>query len=689
MTKTLILDADRDLRALLGSALAASGAEVLEAGSTREAEEQLSRGPVDLAVVDGNLLNGAGLDFIARLRQRDRTIRLVLLSAHFRDLKTFTQLTTELDVSLVMYKPIEPIGFAQRITQLLSPLPAPAAPAKAAEPSATSALALDLGALRTQFASRLPDKLAALTVALEAARLDPGRLDDARTLAHRLRGSAGSYGYAAVGAAVGLVEDLLKADDPSKVAARRFFWEDVEGALRDARAAAARAPDLASRGIEVPHPRQRALLVVDDDPEFLQMVRGIARKLLIEVVTAQSPDEALQCAQSQPLVAALLDVHLGDQTSFSLARRLRETPANAQLPIAFASVDRSIQTRVAIAEAGGTKFFEKPMTEESFSELAQQLMRVADGQQARVLSVDDDQDAIDEYSTHLRAAGFAVDHLLSADGLVEQLERTRPDVLLLDVNLPRVSGIDVCRALRLSERWELLPILIVTTQTDAATRLRAFRAGASDVIAKPVLPEELLARVRVQEERARLLSDRADKDGLSGLLLRRAFVEAFQRSLAACTRDKKPLSLVLLDFDHFKQINDTHGHLAGDRVIARLGELLRRRFRVEDLRARWGGEEFVLVFPGCGVDFATRAARLLLEEFSALSFTGDDTTPFCATFTAGAVCCPDDGVSMSALIRRADELLYAGKRAGRNRVMGGSVADAGAAAAQARSREAQ
>lgn len=231
------------------------------------------------------------------------------------------------------------------------------------------------------------------------------------------------------------------------------------------------------------------------------------------------------------------------------------------------------------------------------------------------------------------------------------------------------SGLDVCRALRMSESYEALPIFIVTGQTDDHTRLSAFRAGASDVVAKPVLPEELRARLGVQLERVGLLRDRADKDSLSGLLTRRALVEAFQRALASATRDEKPLSLALLDIDKFKRVNDTYGHLSGDEVIAQLGDLLQRRFRLEDLRGRWGGEEFILVFPGQNVGFAERAAALLLGEFSQLSFASDDGQPFTATFTAGVAAYPEDGTSVPALVRRADERLYAGKQGGRNQVV--------------------
>ncbi len=669
--KLLLVDDDLDVRAVLKTALTARGWEVLEAGSVREAEAALKREKIDLFVITGQLPDATGLTFIMNLRSGGEKAPMVYMSEVFGDLKAFNHITHELGVSLVAYKPVEPASFSARVSELIGwdgsvrrgSLPAPSS-------GPPSAIVDELAGLKRQFAEGLPEKLRALELALEASKRQGARLGEARMLAHRLRGSAGSYGFPALGEAMGVAEELLSAP-PVRESGLHGFWEQVDRALLDARASASRGAEQSSFGAVANGGTTKPLLIVDDDPDFLRMFHGLAKKLLIDVVSAASSEQALQRARSQPLLGAVLDVHLHEEDSFALARRLRETPANEEIPIAFSSVDGRISTRVAALEAGGTKFFDKPISEESFGDLVQQFLRLSHAGQARVLIVDDDRDVAEHYFHCLRGAGFAVEVLPSADELVDKLEELRPDVLLLDVNLPHVSGIDVCRALRMSERWELLPILIVTAHLDPELRLQAFRAGASDVIGKPVLPEELLARVGVQEERVRLQRDRADKDPLSGLMLRRAFVEALQRPLSACAREKKPLSLVLLDLDRFKQINDTHGHLSGDRVIAGLGQLLRRRFRVEDLRARWGGEEFVLAFPGQGKTFAALAARRVLTEFAALRFSADDGTPFGATFTAGVAECPAEGYSLATLIRSADALLYEGKRAGRNRVYAG------------------
>lgn len=682
MKTVLLLDDDDDFRSLVATVLRAAQLEVVEARTLADAEALFEQVGIDLVVVDGLLPDGRGTTFIERLRARNRTARVIFVSAFFRDLKTFERLTKELEVSLVIYKPVDVEDLSNQIQRLVDQ-PKTTVPA-----AGIPDLKAELAALHAQFTQKLPARLAELEAAVARAEIDQEHIVDARRLAHQLRGSAGSYGYPALGEAAGYVEDLLAEAQADPSAIRRQTWEEVDRALNDTRLCLERVPQLTDPdGLAPGVAMQKALLVVDDDPDFLHFVRMAGRKLLLNVVTAQSASEAMQRARATPLLGAILDVYLFDQTSFSLAREIRDTPANGEIPIAFASADRGIDTRVAAVAAGGTRFFEKPISEESFAALTQQLAMVSDAANGKVLIVDDDPDVVEHYSFHLRGAGIAVDTLDSADTITEKLEEVCPDVLLLDINLPRISGLDVCRALRMSERFELLPILIVTAQTDDRTRLSAFRAGASDVVAKPVIAEELLARVGVQLARERLQRDRADKDALSGLLSRRALVEAFQRALAGATRDGNPLSMVLLDLDTFKKVNDDYGHLAGDQVISRLGDLLRRRFRVEDIRGRWGGEEFMLVFPGEGAEFAEPAAKLLLAEFSDLRFTSDDGQPFSATFTAGVATYPEDGASISTLVRRADERLYRGKRRGRNQIVVAEAKPSGSRQADAGTRE--
>ena len=668
MTTVLVLDDDPDLRALIRSALQSHKMESLEAGTVEEARQILSRQRVDAVIVDGLLPDERGLDFIAEFRSRDKTTDIIFISAHCQDLKTFRQLTREFHVSLVLSKPFDAFELASELRHLLvdsraePPTLLESSPENPLESGPEEELQEQLEALSRGYRERLPQKLEELREALELARCDPEKISLARSLAHRLHGSAGSYGLPELGEAVGKIEAHL-----SKTCDEARTWDPPFEFLKEALSTLQRMqPSFHSK--VPPAPVTAHLLVVDDDTDFLELLQALSRKLGIPVVTASSAEQAMDLALRLPLVGAILDVHMGSEVAFGLARRLRDSKGNSEMPLAFASVDHSLETRVAASAAGGTRFFDKPISEDSLLALVQQFVHQSQERQSRVLLVDDDPDIIRQYSGILRAAQFSVETLPDPENLLERMETYRPDLLLLDIELPTWSGLDICRALRSSPQWDLLPILMISSQLDVSRRVRAYQAGASDVLTKPLVEEELVARVTVQLDRARLLKDRSDRDPLSGLLLRRAFLDASQRALAGCSRAGTPLSVALIDIDHFKSINDRYGHSVGDQVIAALGELLLRRFRTEDLRCRWGGEEFLLAFPGQTAEFATMAARRLLQEFASAPFVTETGETFQVTFTAGVSAYPQDGSSLLALVRKADEALYAGKSAGRNQV---------------------
>lgn len=521
--------------------------------------------------------------------------------------------------------------------------------------------------LNEDFAAKLPAKLDELASAMSSGKDNPKELDRALLLSHRLRGTAGALGFPDVGDFARSIEDALMRI--SEGAPRsNYFWENAWRSLREAIRFARSGPESQRLTVRPGKIHRRPLLVIDDDEDYLRLLRTYARRQSMSIVTAQTVEEGMVLASRGLLCGVMVDVHLASQSGFSAAEKIRTIQNNPELPVIFASVDGTLDTRIAAVQAGANRFLDKPLSEQKFAELFLQVP-FAEAQAARIVILDDDEIVLEKYKCELEAEQYFVKGISDPSELVHVLDDVRPDALLLDVNLGKMSGIDICKALRCSERWQFLPILMFSGDKDAEMRVSAYQAGATDVLGKPLSVQELMTRVSVQADRIRSMRDRSDRDALSGLMLRRAFVETMQRCMATCAREKKLLSLVLIDIDHFKHINDQHGHLTGDRVIATFGEVLRNRFRIEDLRARWGGEEFILAFPGQGAEFAAFAARKLLTEVSTKHFEGEDGTSFQVTFTAGVAQFPDDGESLDLLVKRADEHLYEGKAQGRARVV--------------------
>lgn len=298
-------------------------------------------------------------------------------------------------------------------------------------------------------------------------------------------------------------------------------------------------------------------------------------------------------------------------------------------------------------------------------ELAERLVE----ESPAVMAVDDDPQVLAAIRSLLRPPRFSLTTLDDPLGFWEALEEVSPDLLILDVDMPYVSGVELCRVVRNDPRWIRLPVLFLTGHTDSDTVHRVFAVGADDYVSKPIVGPELLTRIVNRLERTQLHRRMADTDPLTGVANRRKFSEVLSRFLRMADRFSQPLSLALLDLDHFKQINDLHGHAVGDAVLRRLGEILLRSFRSEDVVARWGGEEFVVGMYGVArADGVSRLASVL-ETLRQEEFSGPDHSRFRVTFSAGVAQYPEDGADLPDLSRAADGALYQAKVAGRNRVL--------------------
>ncbi len=634
----------------LTGALEGAGYRVVRARSGVEASSVLVPEQPDLLVVGGVLADGPGIKWVAGLGRASAPVLFV--SSFWRDLQSITQLRA-LGVSLVVYKPVDSAVFLEQVNGLLT------GPPPSSSSAEERAFESRLTALRTEYVQSLPAQLARLEALLgpggEGGGVEARR--DARAMAHALRGTAGSCGLMDVAEAAAWLEEGF---GPAPAGARSRG--EALGALRRAVGAALGRWSKAEGGEASPR-----LLIVSADPALREVAGRVARRLL---VTPYEYAEGPGVFDGAAPDVALLD---GDLTppgfAFEVARRLRSLPGGETLPLAFVAERAELEERVRAAHVGASLFLGKPLDEGTLEAALRQLLAQREREQPHVLLVDGDAEFCRAVSEALGRQRMRVTSLGEPSAILETLEEARPDLLLLDVVLEGVSGFDICRMLRAMPRWQGLPVLFLTSKSGLETRIAAFRAGADDYLMKPVVEDELLARLRVRIERSRLLRERADKDVLTGLLTRRTLLEQLTARLAEARRHRRPLALCMLDIDRFKAVNDTHGHLAGDQVLVGLGQLFARRFRREDLRGRWGGEEFVLAFPG----EVTATAEALLDrvrgEFRETVFSGTDGVPFHATLSAGIAGFPEDGATAEELLRAADLRLYAAKRAGRDRVV--------------------
>jgi diguanylate cyclase (GGDEF)-like protein len=213
--------------------------------------------------------------------------------------------------------------------------------------------------------------------------------------------------------------------------------------------------------------------------------------------------------------------------------------------------------------------------------------------EAEVLVVDDDPIIALTLERMLTPWGLHVS-TLTPSHLFDALEVKTPDLIILDVEFPHMSGIELCQRIRERPHWSAVPIVFLTAHTDAATVHRVYMAGADDFVSKPIVEPELVTRILNRLERSRLLRHMAETDLLTGVINRWTSTQKLTQDLQQCVRQERNFCLALVGVENLKLMNQQHGHAMGDRALARVGEVLRLHFRYPTLVARWGGSEFVI-----------------------------------------------------------------------------------------------
>jgi two-component system, cell cycle response regulator len=309
-----------------------------------------------------------------------------------------------------------------------------------------------------------------------------------------------------------------------------------------------------------------------------------------------------------------------------------------------------------------------------------------DGSQARILIVDDHEDNIELLRARLDSWGFATDSAADGEQALQRIQQSPPDLILLDVMMPKIDGIEVARRVKGDRSLPFIPIIMQTALDATENKVEGLEAGADDYITKPIDFAELKARVnsmlrikRLQdalEERERQLLEANERlrhmsqtDALTGLDNRRHLEERIDEMFEHARRLNEPFACVMCDLDRFKSVNDTYGHQAGDAVLKQFARILRHEVREIDRVGRYGGEEFMLLLPGTVLDAAVTFAERVRKEVEGHTFTFEG-TQICRTASFGVSAWPHPRISnCDVLVRAADDALYVAKETGRNRVI--------------------
>lgn len=514
-----------------------------------------------------------------------------------------------------------------------------------------------LDALRARFrestAARLLE-MDALVTRLERDASDAEALDALGRHFHGLAGLGATYGFPSVstvadeGEAVAIPLSRSQGVPSAQEIAR---WRELIASIhREMQGEGEPNAGIAN----IPHAAADFhVLLVEDDADLVACLEPILRGEGMYVETRTTRTSALDALDERMPDAVIVDVILPDGSGYDVVEALRDMPGGDDAGAIVISVRGGFVDKLRAIRVGADAFADKPL---DIPNLVRRLQLFRDRKYRppeRIFLVEDDPTQVVIIQRILESAGyeFAIcDHPAKFE---EMLHAFVPDLVLLDVQLPGgVNGYDLARYLRQSERFTTVPILFVTGEREADAVNRGVRSGGDDYLLKPVDPSRLLSSIASRLERAGAVRALTERDPLTGLLTRSTFETRARQSARG--------ALVVLDIDHFKEVNDTHGHATGDRVLVSLGTLLRRGLRQSDFAARLGGEEFGLLIDVADVDDAVRLTQRLLDDFAALDQGG-----FRVTFSAGVAPVTS---SLEASLAAADAAMYEAKRSGRGRV---------------------
>jgi two-component system cell cycle response regulator len=451
------------------------------------------------------------------------------------------------------------------------------------------------------------------------------------------------------------------------------------------------------------------ILIVDDVAANVRLLEARLSAEYYQVATAQDGQEALRLARTWQPDLVLLDVMMPGLDGFETCRALKRDPMTRHIAVVMVtSLDQSAE-RVRGLEAGADDFLTKPVDFTTLLARTRSLVRLkrlldewrvrgetaralglgADGVSlpsvagARALIVDDWEESAEAMQQALLEEGILAGRAASEAEMMALTQAIAFDLVVISLSMVGDDPLRLASRLRAGESTQAVPMLVVAEPEQRDLVLRGFDLGANDWLLRPLDPMELLARARNQIRRKfyqdRLRSDighaleLALTDPLTGFYNQRYLSRHLQTLLAAGATNG--LAVLMLDVDHFKQINDRWGHQMGDQALILIAQTLRSRIRVFDSIARYGGEEFVVVMPGTGELDALSAAERLRGAVEEIRFVPETGLAHPLTVSVGIACCAAGSqTTPERLILAADQALYAAKRAGRNRVEVGQMA---------------
>jgi len=493
-------------------------------------------------------------------------------------------------------------------------------------------------------------------------------------LVHTLTGSAGTFGYQQLSHDSRALEILLKGlighEDVNFGESSRQIQEMIYSLVEVARSGAesALSQQLVSKLDKTES--KNHILILEDDKELNQLLTLQLQHFGYEVASVETLEDLTTSIESfhPDLILADITFPEGDFAGIQAVKIVLEQRTNVteDLPVIFISARQDIEARLQAVRAKGQAYFPKPINISALLNQIREMTNRFESEPYQIVVIDDDPALVSLITFILEDYGMHVATVTDPKLALDVINRHKPDLILMDVHMPWCSGIELAQVIRQHNNLSRIPIIFLSSEMDEEVQFQAVLKGGDDFLSKPIDVNKLPKFIQSRAQRARSLSSLMIRDGLTGLFNHTYIKDAIETEMNRLERTGNEFSVVMLDVDFFKKVNDTYGHTIGDQVLRSLSHFLVQHLRKTDKVGRYGGEEFMVVLPDTCLEDAVSVIRAILEKFGQVVHHAAE-KDFHVTFSAGVI---SSRVTqeVAVMLESVDKGLYKAKHNGRNQV---------------------
>ncbi len=531
------------------------------------------------------------------------------------------------------------------------------------------------GQLKEQYIRRSSERIGKIIEMLSVLAQNPSNAEVIEQLSrqfHWLAGSGSMYGYPAVSSMGSEGEDycnslLRDASRPPRADVEKL--KALLNALANEFAVTDEAAETTNLGTGGRSHGRSEIVIIDENQTDLSLLCKLVEEGGMTFRTARTMAAGVNEVVREMPDGMIVEIPLPDGDAYELVEHVRTLPGGEDIAIIIVSKQTGFLDKVRSIHCGADAHFEKPVDMKAMLRRMRYLLDKRRQEAPRILSVEDDPDQAAFIRAFLESAGYQVRTCTDPKNFDSFISSFNPDLVLLDVMLPGMTGYELARYLRQDERHATLPVIFLTTQGNIEARIEAARSGGDDHLVKPVPPALLLSSVSARLERSRFLQTLLHKDGLTNLLNHSSFMEQAQVTIAQQKRKANFTALILIDMDNFRHINERHGYPGGDKVLVALSLLLRKRLRQSDIIGRYGGDEFGIIAEGIDEQEALTLAARLIADFAATAHSTPLHAGFFASCSAGISVLDSKTMDLEKWVQSAFSALSMAKQSGRNCAM--------------------